>query len=439
MELAELIEQNRWWKDKSSINADYDIVRWNSKKHRWVPDIIRKITLEPFALHILSGPRQAGKTTAVKLLVKELLETRDPRSLFYFNCENVADYKELTGIIETYLQFREDNSLSSSVIILDEITLPKEWYRSIKGLIDRGALQHDVVLLTGSSSMSVRRYTELFPGRRGKGKDLVMYPLSFRSFLAVFDPETKRKIPALANIEMLEKEAARAVVYQKELDRNLKAYMEYGGFPLSIADLETKEETKRAYLSWIKNAVLKADRSDVLARQIVKVIVETAQTDVSWECIAKKIEIKSPKTVAAYVELLKSIFALNVLYNIDISGKKIRFGKNKKLHLRDPLLMEIFEDWCLVKAKDKPSALAEAVVIEHLERFFPEQVFFWKDGFEIDAIVNYKDKLYGFEVKWSEHAHAKGLNNLKKFFVITRKEYSQNHVPLSVFLSLLDV
>lgn len=442
MEEQNLYEQNLWWKDRNLIEEDYDILKWKEKKYKWIPDVINKIGFDPFSLHILLGPRQAGKTTSLKLLIKKLLEIKNPKAIFYFNCENLADYKELSEILNLYLDFREKYNITNSYIILDEITLPKEWYRAIKFFIDLGKFKNDVVILTGSSSISIKRETELFPGRRGKGKDFVMFPLSFRGFLKIVASDIVEKIPAFRKIEDIESYTSKAILYEKELNKYLDKYMEYGGFPLSVANLDMeKEEAKEAYLSWIINAVLKADRSDLIARQIIKVIIETLQSDVSWEGISKKIEIKSPKTVSAYIDLLKSIYAVNVLYNIDVNGKKIRFGKNKKIHLRDPLLLEILEDWTLVKANDKKSAIAEALVIEHLERAFEENVFFWKNGFEIDGIVMEKEKLYGFEVKWKEKASAKGLHQLKKFYIITKKEYSKkdSKIPLSVFLSGFDV
>ncbi|MAG02112.1 ATPase [Candidatus Pacearchaeota archaeon] len=442
MEIRELVDQNPWWKDRNAIEEDYDVFKWKEKRHRWMPDLIENISLEPFALHIVSGPRQAGKTTALKLLIKNLLKDKDGKSIFYFNCENLSDYKELLEVLELYFEFKEGSSVKTSIIILDEITLPKEWYRAIKFLIDKGSLRNDVVILTGSSSIDVKRDVELFPGRRGKGKDFNLLPLSFRGFLKVFDEKLEDKLPRIKNIEDIEKKAIKAVIYEKELNNYLGKYMEYGGFPLSVVNVDrSKEEAKRTYLSWIKNAILKADRNDLIARQIIQSVIETLQTDISWESISKKIEIKSPKTVSSYLDLLKLIFSLNIIYNVDISTKKIKFGKNKKVHLRDPLLLEIFEDWSMTNAKDRKSAIAESLVVEHLVRAFPEKVFFWKNGFEIDALVLDKSNFYGFEVKWSENPKAKSLPQLKKFMVVTRKAYSKNpfKIPLSVFLCLFDL
>lgn len=444
MDIRTLAEQNPWWKDKNAVESDYDILRWKEKKYHWIPSIVGKIPLKPFALHILTGPRQAGKTTALKLFIHNALEKSDPRSLFYFNCENVSDFKELAEILDIYLRYKEEQSIQISVIALDEITLPKGWYRAIKQAIDLGKLKDDIILLTGSSSIAIKREVELFPGRRGHGEDFTLYPLSFRGFVNLMSPKLVSKLPLFAP-GSLEKEVTQTLIFEKELQSYLETYMQYGGFPLSIVNIgSSKDEAKRAYLAWIKNTILKAERSDVVARQILKGIIETLQSDISWEGIAKKIEMKSPKTVAAYIDLLQSGFMLNVLYNIDLSEKKIRFGKNKKIHLRDPLLLEILEEWCLTKAENRQGAIAESLVIEHLVRYAPERVFFWKNGSEVDALLLDKQQLYGFEVKWSERAALKKEkipSQLKKYVLITKKEYAREplKIPLSVFLAMFDV
>jgi len=443
IEITELFDQNPWWKDKEKIEEDYDIIKWKSKKHRWIPDIKDKISLKPFALHIITGPRQAGKTTLFKLMIKELIEKREPKSIFYFNCENVSDHKELTEILKLYLEFKEDNKIKNSLIFLDEITSPLEWYKTLKFFIDKGDFKDDVLLVTGSSSISVKKHVELFPGRRGNGKDFIIYPLSFRGFIKIIEPDLIKKIPIITNLEEINRRVTNALLYEKELNNYLKKYMGYGGFPLSIANLnQPKEEAKNIYLSWIKNAILKSDRSDLIARQIIKILVETQQSDISWENISKKIEIKSPKTVASYIELLNSIFVINILYNIDISGKSIKFGKNKKIHFKDPLLFDIFEEWALTETRNKYSAIAESLVAEHLCRAFPGKVFFWKNKQEIDAVVLEKNRIYGFEVKWKEKSEKiKYPNQFKEIYLITKKEFSKKplKIPLSVFLVMIDV
>ena len=71
----------------------------------------------------------------------------------------------------------------------------------------------------------------------------------------------------------------------------------------------------------------------MIARQIAKSLIEKMPSPVSWEGISKEIEIKSPKTASAYIELFNLIYCTITLYSIDISGKQIKFGKNKKYTL----------------------------------------------------------------------------------------------------------
>jgi predicted AAA+ superfamily ATPase len=64
--------QNPWWRGREHIEEDEDFARWKASSIKWVPPLLNKIGLEPYALHFVTGPRQVGKTTLLKLLVKQL-------------------------------------------------------------------------------------------------------------------------------------------------------------------------------------------------------------------------------------------------------------------------------------------------------------------------------------------------------------------------------
>src|SRR3989344_1544415 len=160
MEFEQLAEQNPWWKGKEFIESDFDLIRWGEKKHPWIPFFVEKINFEAFSLHILLGPRQVGKTTALKLIIRKLLEKSDSKSVFYFNCEDLADFKELTTVLKSYLELKNQWGVKNSFIFLDEVTSPKEWFRAVKFMIDKGDFRNDVVFLSGSSSIAIKRETE---------------------------------------------------------------------------------------------------------------------------------------------------------------------------------------------------------------------------------------------------------------------------------------
>ena len=108
----------------------------------------------------------------------------------------------------------------------------------------------------------------------------------------------------------------------------------------------------------IKTEILKAGRNDVIARQILKAVLEKIPSPLSWEDVSKDIEIKSPKTVSAYIHLLRSIFALIILYHADISDKTIKFLfyhsnsivnvleiKNKQLEIHSPFVKKTLSNY----------------------------------------------------------------------------------------------
>ncbi|MBO3840568.1 MAG: ATP-binding protein, partial [Candidatus Brockarchaeota archaeon] len=83
--------QNPWWYHE--VDRTYE--EWRNKEVKWVPPIIDEFLFEPFSLSFLVGPRQVGKTTALKIWISERLLPRvDPKSVFYLSCEELTDFKE---------------------------------------------------------------------------------------------------------------------------------------------------------------------------------------------------------------------------------------------------------------------------------------------------------------------------------------------------------
>jgi len=262
-----------WWKGREYLNEDRDYALWLENPIRWLPPVVERMELTPYSLHILLGPRQTGKTTAIKLIIRNLLEkVKDTRAVFYFRCDLLRDYKELLEVLEAYLDYREEAGIKTSYLFLDEITAPDEWFRAVKELIDSGRLKNDVIVLTGSTSMKIKKTTELFPGRRGHGKDFILLPLSFREFIKVLNPELHKKLPLARSLHDVKRACLDALPHMKELNRMFELYLKIGGFPLALISWKRNgrvdEATKEAYLSWIKNDLHKAGKDENIAREI---------------------------------------------------------------------------------------------------------------------------------------------------------------------------
>jgi predicted AAA+ superfamily ATPase len=164
--------------------------------------------------------------------VKELLERGvHPKSIFYLSCDAIADYRELAEVLRMYLKVRRAEGISSSYILLDEVTYPREWFRAVKSMIDMGYFRNDVLVLSGSLSISARREAETFAGRRGHGRNLVMLPLPFGRFAELFGLRLPR-----GGLEYVLGGYMRFLQYVSRLVDVFETYLAVGGFPNAVRE-----------------------------------------------------------------------------------------------------------------------------------------------------------------------------------------------------------
>jgi len=382
---------NPWW----SGEPDLGYLAWAQQPIRWVPDLINEIPLDPFSLHFITGPRQVGKTTAMKILIGRLLEQgRDPKSIFYYSCDELTDHHELGEVMDGYYRSREAWGLDSSVLVLDEITFVKEWWRSIKSRIDAGVGKKDVIIITGSVSVDLLKQREMFPGRRGNGMDLVLMPLDFSTYSRVVGGLDLMR----GNLDDLDTALAANRMHSDKLRRLFDRYMLSGGFPLAIQDLErygkVSPETERTYLDWMKGDWSKAGKSDRYMKEVLAYLVRAKGTPISWNGITSETSIDSPHTVRSYIEVLEGMYAALILHNLRPDGR-IEYKKNKKVHLFDPFLMRLATNYA---GEDHSKDWAmEAVAASHIAR--RTDAYYWRGKTECDIVAVVNGQHVGFEVK----------------------------------------
>ena len=103
---------NPWYINQKDIVIE----RWENMKIRWIPEWLKDISLEPFSLNFIIGPRQVGKTTGIKLLINKLLENNDLWSIFYYDCSNLTNFEELRKVLDYYLKIKEKRNIKISYI-----------------------------------------------------------------------------------------------------------------------------------------------------------------------------------------------------------------------------------------------------------------------------------------------------------------------------------
>lgn len=382
---------NPWW----SGDPDTGYLGWTEQPVRWVPSVVDEMSLEPFALHFLTGPRRVGKTTALRILIKRLLDGgREPKSIFFYSCDELTDHLELGEVLDGYLRSRGAWGISTSVVVLDEVTYVEEWWRALKSRIDQGLLSRDVLIVTGSLSMDILRQGERFPGRRGHGRDLVLRPLDFSSYSRVLGGLELRRGP----LDDLEAAFAANSMLSDRLRPLFDRYMLSGGFPSAVQDLHrygrVSTETERTLMDWMRGDWSKAGKSDRYMKEVLSYLARARGTPVSWNNISTETSIDSPHTARSYVEVLEGMYAALVLHNLRPDGK-VEYKKNKKVHLADPLVMRLASDF-----SGEPHSrewAVEAVAASHVAR--TAEAYYWRGKTECDVVALVDGRHVGFEVK----------------------------------------
>ena len=366
--MRELIfNQNPWWEGK----RDYQIEKWEGMKIRWTPKWIEKLCVKPFSLNFVVGPRQTGKTTGIKLLIQELLKKVKPESVFYFDCTLLADLESFKKILDEYLRIKETEKVKTSYIFLDEVTALDEWWRIVKGYIDMGVFRNDVITVSGSSSLRLKRVAELFPGRRGMGKEVLVLPLSFKQFLEIKGVRFKASGKIEKDMEVLRRNESR-------IRKIFETYLKVGGFPLSI----NQDPTAQVQLiSSFESELLRAGKSLELSKAILASIIRKAPSPLSFSTIGSDVGV-SYKTAQEYVETFQNLFVLGIAL---FKERTIKWRKERKFFLLDPFLARTLSLW--VDEKFLESAFYEWIVQADLQRKFGS-VYYVRNKFEIDCIAN---------------------------------------------------
>jgi len=334
-------------------------------------DLKRKIVL-------LTGPRQAGKTTLSKML-KE--------SFDYFNYDN-AEHR-LSLLEKSWDRSRE-------LIIFDELHKLKNWKSWLKGIYDTESIPPSIIV-TGSAKLDI--YRKVGDSLAGRFFEFRLHP---------FDLKEIKNAQGKEGLEEI-------------LDRLMKI----GGFPEPYleGDQTYYNRWKRSHL----DVILKQDLVDLEnMRQItsietlIQLLRKKVGSPISYTSLAEDLQC-SDKTVKRWLAMLETLYVVFKIFpfhkNISrsiLKSPKYYFFDNGQVIDEPGLKLENLVACSLLKEIHfREDCMGEKWDLYYLRN---------KDGREIDFFVTKGERpALMIEVKWSDEERSSNFSSFEKYLAGAKK------------------
>jgi predicted AAA+ superfamily ATPase len=366
---------------------------------------------------IITGMRQVGKTTLMKMLFNEVntpklwFDFDNPLDLLPFES---VDYNQIYYKLVQLSNKSEDDRL---FVFIDEIQNFPEITKIIKYLIDYYNVKF---IVTGSSNYYMRN---LFPESLSGRKFLYeLNPLSFKEFLFF-----KEVVPESHIKELQQKiDFNKKTEYEYHKNRQYyDEYVEYGGFPEVVLtnDIETKKLVlKNIFASFFeKDIKVFTELKDVRElRDLILLLAPRSGNILDITKLSSELGVNRVK-IYNYLEFLQGIFFIKLISKFSRSVDR-SVAAGKKIYFSDTGILNIV-------SKVTDGQLFETAVCNQLQPFGELSYYNKRNESEIDFIVNQQIAL---EVKTK--ATPKDLDKLNK---ITKSlDISKGYIISRNFTSL---
>jgi hypothetical protein len=466
-------EENPWWSDPSAIDNDHHLQQLREQPLVYEHDIPFELGVD--GVYTLRGPRQVGKTTLLKRLVRHLFKDRDvhPRCILYADvgATSVSSEDELQAFLRAFLDdAHEREACDRRYVLLDEVTGITDWGAAIRALYDRGKLNETTVIATGSHALDVKRGGERAPGRRGRIEepDWILMPLGFRDFVEVQAPDLFDRLDTWTSLDPRElaDEAVEFHAHRQRLDNLFGQYLRAGGYPYALSAEHRHgrigRDAYRLFRDAVQGEVARGNLRQSYFRELVAWLGHNRLgREFSWRDASGETKIGSKDTARKYLEAAEQLFVWHVYYRVMKPDQPREALKSpKKLYPADPFAWHALSAWATgrrdpwqatLDTLSEPSRLGElveAVVADHFRRHFGHFSFYFRQsggGREVDFVCfeDPEDRLLA-EVKYRNQIRnrdAKSLVDQGGGLLLTKQtyEWDSEHnvlaVPVHYFLA----
>src|SRR3989339_1564899 len=211
-------------------------------------DIFERVSqhLNKAEITLITGPRQAGKTTLLRQLKAWLIgERKVPSSkIFYFDLDLIKDWEFFQDQTEFIEYCRAEAGKSKIYVFVDEAQKVDDCARFFKGVYDSNL--NLKLILSGSSSFELK--SKLKESLAGRKRIFSLLPFSFKEYVSGRANELAHYIAGQKKIPIL---------VRGKLLKHYFDYLVWGGYP-RVA-LEPKREERIALLAEIYSSYIEKD------------------------------------------------------------------------------------------------------------------------------------------------------------------------------------
>ena len=349
---------------------------------------------------IVTGPRQVGKTTLLRML-----KNGTEKKTLFWNCDEPDVRQKLSNVTSTQLA---SDTAGAELILIDEAQRVQNIGLTLKLLVDN--FPEKQIVVTGSSALELSNsVNEPLTGRK---YEYNLFPLSAEELIGYHGKEKERRM----------------------LERRLV----YGSYP-EVVNLEGEEQeilTNLAGSYLYKDIFAFQDvRKPEIIEQLLQALALQVGSEVSFNELGGILGLNS-QTVQRYVDLLEKSF---VVFHLRSFSRNLRneLKKSRKIFFWDNGVRNaVIGDFKPVALRNDIGALWENyLVVERMKhnsynRFYGKS-WFWRtqQQQEIDYLEDVDGMLHTYEFKWGGTRHPKMTETFSKqypehtYSVVNRDNY----------------
>ena len=390
-------------------------------------DITQKLEkwLDRREIIAIKGPRQAGKTTILKILQEYLLSQKNvpPQNIIYITFEDRDIMEAFSRDPKFYVKSYFPKELNRKLyFLIDEFQYLQDGGQKLKLLYD--IYENVKFIITGSSSLEIAAHTSQY--LVGRVFSFYLYQFSFSEYLQLKPQNLQNVYRGYSKeindfIEEGKVFRDREDIFAKDFSRYFEDFVVFGGYPevVKSEDIETRIEIlKNIYDTYITKDIVELLRIKDLSgfRIVVRLLANQAGNLLNLHTLASD-SGSYFRQLRQYISILEETFIIRNLKPY-FKNRITELKKNPKTYFVDTgLRNSIVNNFNRFEIRPDAGNLVENAVASYFYQHRGEDLRYWRTlgHAEVDFILKQNDRILPVEVKYSSLKSPKIDRSFKSF------------------------